>query len=293
MKTVTAERLDAAERFVWLNGRLLDRFRFTHAFRGADADPVDRALRAYQNADGGFGNAIEPDLRGASSQPRGLDVALEILDEVGAMNDPMVISGLNWAQGASSPDGGLPFVLPTVRNDPRAPWWATDDNPPGGIVPTGNIAGLLHKHDIKHPWLGPASEFCWRAIESIRETSAYEVQYAARFLDYAPDRSRALEQARRIGRLAVEQKAVALDPAAAGEVHTPLDFAPFPSSVARSWFSDEVVDAHLDALVDAQRADGGWCFNWSVWTPVVEPEWRGAVTVHYLLRLRAYGRLVL
>jgi len=43
--------------------------------------------------------------------------------------------------------------------------------------------------------------------------------------------------------------------------------------------------------VAAQRADGGWTFNWPVWTPVVEPEWRGAITVEMLLRLRAYGRL--
>ncbi len=47
----------------------------------------------------------------------------------------------------------------------------------------------------------------------------------------------------------------------------------------------------LAALRPYQNADGGWTFNWPVWTPVVEPEWRGSVTVEMLKRLRAYGRL--
>jgi hypothetical protein len=31
---------------------------------------------------------------------------------------------------------------------------------------------------------------------------------------------------------------------------------------------------HLDAQIDAQQSDGGWTFNWSVWTPGTEQEWR-------------------
>lgn len=83
--------------------------------------------------------------------------------------------------------------------------------------------------------------------------------------------------------------AVTLD--AEGHVHTPLDFAPSPRSVARAWFEDEVVETHLDALVEGQHADGGWSFNWEVWTPATLLEWRGEVTVRNLLRLLNFGRL--
>jgi len=290
MKRIDAERLDAAERFVWLNGRLLDRLRFAHLFRGGPPDGVVAALRAYQNPDGGFGHAIEPDLRGPTSQPRGIGVAFEILDEADRMADAMVSPALDWAHRHSAPDGGLPFVLPTVRADPRAPWWETPDEPPGGLVPTGAIVGLMLKHRIDHPWVGPATEFCWRAVESLDQVGPYEARNAVAFLDQVLERDRAVAAARRIGRLVLEQAAVALDPTTEGEVHFPLDFAPSPDSLARSWFSDEVIETHLDALVDAQCADGGWTFNWSVWTPIVEPEWRGEQTVWSLSRLRAYGR---
>ena len=46
------------------------------------------SLRAYRNADGGFGHAIEPDMRGPVSQPVGVHTAMEILHEIGAARRP-------------------------------------------------------------------------------------------------------------------------------------------------------------------------------------------------------------
>ena len=88
-----------------------------------------------------------------------------------------------------------------------------------------------------------------------------------------------------------QRKLVALDPAAAGEVHTPLQFAPRPESLARQLFADEIIDTHLDALVAAQEQDGGWPINWQVWTPITGLEWRGWATIEALKTLQAYGRL--
>jgi hypothetical protein len=56
-------------------------------------------------------------------------------------------------------------------------------------------------------------------------------------------------------------------------------------------WSDEIIDRHLDAFAAGQQADGGWTFNWQVWAPMVEQEWRGVVTVRALTVLRDYGRL--
>jgi hypothetical protein len=56
-------------------------------------------------------------------------------------------------------------------------------------------------------------------------------------------------------------------------------------------FDEDTIERHLDALVDAQRQDGSWSFDWLAWTPVVQHEWNGFVTVARLLTLRAYGRL--
>jgi hypothetical protein len=291
-KMLTAGALAAAERFTWLNARLIDRLRFARLFRGGAAAPVVAALRPYQNPDGGFGNALEPDFRGPVSQPATVGQALQVLDEVDAFDDPMVGRVCDYLAGIAAPDGGLPFVLPSVRPYPRAPWWEPEsDQPPGNLLPTGSIVGLLLARGVRHPFVEPAAEFCWRQIERLDRADAYQMRSAISFLDRVPDRSRAERAFALIGPKVLELGLVALDPAATGEVHGPLDFAPAPSSLARGLFADDVIEAHLDALVAAQRPDGGWTFNWPVWTPVVEPEWRGAVTVEMLQRLRAYGRL--
>jgi hypothetical protein len=80
------------------------------------------------------------------------------------------------------------------------------------------------------------------------------------------------------------------DPDAPGEIHTPLDFAPRPGSLARGLFDKPVIEAHLDHLAAAQQADGGWTFNWLAWSPAAEREWRGVMTVNALHLLRANGR---
>jgi hypothetical protein len=283
--------LEGAAGFVWRSGRLIDRHRFAHLFLGGDRAPVLAALAAYRNPDGGFGNALEPDLRGPGSQPEPVEVAFWVLDEVGAMDDPMVAAACDWLATVTTVEGGVPFMLPSALEHPRAPWWETEPDPPAALVPTAAIAGLLHKHRVGHPWLEGATAFCWRAIEAMTETSPYDVRSVLPFLDHVPDRERAEAAFAKVGALTLEQGLVALDPAATGEAHFPLDYAPTPPALARRLFSDELLDAHLDHLVASQQPDGGWLVNWPAWTEAAGLEWRAWATVHNLAVLRAYGRL--
>ena len=112
-----------------------------------------------------------------------------------------------------------------------------------------------------------ATEFRWRKIEELEAADLYEVRFVLEFLQHVPDRVRAEKNFTRIGPKIFEQNLVALDPAAPGEVFTPLDYAPRPDSLARRLFSDEVIRAHLDTLAQAQGPDGGWSFNWTAWNP--------------------------
>jgi hypothetical protein len=80
MKKLTKDAFAAAERYMDLHARLIDRLRFAHRFRGGPTGPVLSVLRGYQNPDGGFGNAIEPDLRGSVGQPQGVEMAFWVLE---------------------------------------------------------------------------------------------------------------------------------------------------------------------------------------------------------------------
>ncbi|CAA9326791.1 MAG: FIG01124587: hypothetical protein [uncultured Gemmatimonadaceae bacterium] len=294
---------DAAQTFVWLHARLIDRHRYHYHFERGGPGPVLAALRPYQNADGGFGHALEPDARGAESQPLPTYTALSILDEIGAGRDPLVARAVGYLAAVTAPDGGVPIALPGLRRDLQAPWLQPRTGAPaGGLLPTAGIAGVLHKHRVAHPWLAPATDFCWRAIAALERTHPYEVEAALRFLEHAPERRRAERAAERLGCLVREQRLVLPDPDARaedhtapgygpGEVHTPLDYAPTPTGLARRWFSDAALARDLDALERGQGADGGWRFTWREWNAATTLAWRGVVTIRALTLLRAYGRL--
>lgn len=281
----------AAAAFLWLNGRLLDRLRFACHFRDGSVADVLSALRPYQNADGGFGNALEPDLRGPISQPQPVEFALHILDELDAMTDPMVERACDYLLSITTADGGVPFVLPSAQNYPRAPWWNTGPEPPASINPTAAVAGLLHKHGLSHRWLGPATDYCWRTIEGEAELGGYDFMNILTFLEYVPDRDRAAKAFERTGRALLAGDTVTMDPNFAEHGFMPLDFASRPSSPARKLFDDATIERHLDGLVARQQPDGGWPIGWEPPSPLAELEWRGHVTVRALSQLRAYGRL--
>jgi len=283
--------LAAATDFMWRTARLLDRRRFARLFLDGEPQSVVEALRPYQNPDGGFGNALEPDIRAPVSQPVPTWTALCILDEAGAFHDPMVAQACDYLLSITTAEGGVPYALPSVRDYPRAPWWeAEGEPPPASLNPTAAIAALLYKHHIEHPWLTAATDYCWRKLDAMDKTSAYEMRAVLPFLDFVPDRQRAEQVFERIGPKILEQKLVALDPTADDDTLSPLKFAPNPNSLARRLFSDTVIEAHVDALASAQQEDGGWNINWLAWNPAGVFEWRGIVTIEALVTLRAYGR---
>ncbi|MCP2164992.1 hypothetical protein [Goodfellowiella coeruleoviolacea] len=292
--------LDAAEDFIWRNGRALEQRRFEFHFRAGQATPLRAAVIAHQNLDGGFGHALEPDGRGPTSQPLHALVALRVLDEIGMGDSATVLDLCDFLATVTGRDGGLPHVLPTMRGYPHAQWWRVVECPSGHILPTGPIAGLLHKNLVEHPWLGPATDFCWAWIGQLTTAHPYEISACVGFLDHVPDRQRAVAEAQRLGLIVREQRLVDLADGSAsslppgyagGQLHKPHDYAPQPTSLARHWFTDAEIEQGLTSLVAGQQADGGWMLPWPVWTPVAQFEWRPIVTIEALLTLRAYGRL--
>lgn len=296
--TDAARRIDAVERFIWLNARLIDRYRFDCLFRDGDSDRLVAALRPYQNPDGGFGNALEGDFRGPTSQATTADFALRMMDDVGRSDRDIVIPFYDWLMTVTSEDGGVPMVLPTVEGYPRASWW---ENPtPPGLNPTATLAAYLWRYDIDHPWRDPATAFAWRAFDGIPNRIAagewpvqiaYDVRTAVQFLDVVPDRDRAEKTCAEVGEILKDHDVIAFDPTRPGDISLPLDFAPAADSITRSWFTDDVIEANLDVFAAAQDEDGGWQVTWDVWNPSSLAEWRGWFTIERMKILRSYGRI--
>lgn len=286
---------------MWLTARVLEQRRFAYHFLNGGADAVETALDAYRNEDGGYGHALEPDLRGPVSQPLHTGHALRVLDAIGRCGGQRVERVCRYLTSVSAPDGALPAIHPSQRGYPAAPFMSIVADPPSELLATGPVVGLLHRNEVWHAWLFRATDFCWQAVDSLEKSHPYEVEAAVAFLDSVPDRSRAQAAADRLGRLVREHRLVALDPEhldaspvspgyAPGEHHFPYDYARTPGSLARAWFTDEEMTRSLDFLASEQREDGGWPVRWRAWAPGTALEARPMVTVEALRTLKAYGR---
>ena len=291
MGPMNAPDFDAATAFIAANARVLDRRRFERFFQGGAATPVRDAVAAYRNPDGGFGQALEPDGRCPGTQPLAIEFALEALDEADAWDDDLVGGALGWLEANAPGEGGAVFVAENIAGWPHAPWWVPEDGGRASLITTGLLAGTLHGRAVRHPWLDRATGLMWSRIGELDAAAPYDLRAVAHFLDHVPDRDRAVKAIDQLAPLITSPDVVTLDPEATGEIHTPLDFAPRPGSLARGLFEPAVIDAHLDHLARAQRDDGGWTFNWQAWSRVAAAEWRGAMTVGALARLRANGRV--
>jgi len=279
--------LAAAERFVLANARLLDRHRVAVLLHDAPVAPVLDALRAYRNPDGGFGHALEPDVRSPASEPSATLHALRVLAEIEALDDAMVPDAAAWLATIAEPDGGVPFLLPTAGDHPLAPFLKPS---PGSSFLTFALAGALWHAGSNAPWLARATDWCWAELEDPAELHAYGVKCALEFLDAVPDEPRARATLERLRPMLEPDGSIPVRGGTADERLTPLVLSERPGLRSRALLTEAQIEADLDRLEQGQQDDGGWMFDWQDWSPGQAVESRGAVTVEALATLRAHGR---
>jgi hypothetical protein len=278
---------DAAENFIWSAARLVDRHRYSMLFAGGPTDAVLEALRGYRNPDGGFGHALEPDLRCPNSQPAPTLYALEILNEADALDGELARGARAFIASIATPDGGIPSVLRGFESYPHAPWFQPE---PGSML-TLALAAALHAGGVHDDaWLERACDWCWRSIDKAEQPRGYWLKFACAFLDAVPDEQRARDAIESL-RARVDTTAVAPVGGVEGEALRPLDLSPRPSSQSRGLLGEAQIEAHLDAVEAEQQQDGGWMFDWRAWSPAQTTDWRGNVTLRALIWLRDNGRL--
>ncbi|HEX3964257.1 MAG TPA: hypothetical protein VHZ03_47690 [Trebonia sp.] len=282
--------VDAAEQFVYGSARLLDRHRLANLRHQAPSGPVLEALRAYRNPDGGFGHALEPDVRAPGSEPAATLHALEVLAEVGALEDPMATAAAAWVGTIARPDGGVPFVLPASGPYPHAPWMIAADE---ASHLTFALAAMLWTANSAEPWLQQATEWCWAKLAHPERLDGWWVKFALDFLDAVPDGERAAAAIQELRPLIAADGSIPVPGGTEDERLTALTLAPRPAGRSRALFTDDQISADLDRLEQGQQDDGGWIFDWLAWSPGQSVEWRGILTLRVLTTLALHGRIEL
>lgn len=309
IKRLSPQAFERSRRFLETKARPLERAAFAYQFMGAPVDRVLDELACFQNSDGGFGRALEPDLRTPSSSALATGLGLRTLKELGCVADhPMVRKAVAYLVDTFDPGARTWQVAPADANAfPHAPWWH-DDN--GNltqrfdgfrIIPRALIVALLHHYSalVQKRWLLQSIEETVKYIERVKVLGGgggSDLEYSISLAE-AENLSPQFK-ARLKARIEKAIPAVVVRDASKWSSYciTPLRIIPAPQSLGADLITDEL-QMHLDYQIAHQTQDGTWDPTWS-WGGAypadweqAKLEWRGVLTLEALSQLRAFRRL--
>ncbi len=304
MKSLTSSAFDRASEFVQRVGRPLEQAQLRYYFGDGTVDEVLGELSKFQNDDGGFGHAMEPDIRMPNSSPLCSSVAFQVLRELEVSDDHEIVhSAIGYFANSYQPKiGGWDPTGPEVDDYDRAPWW--DYSPIEGRLtplkvanPGAEICGYLK--------LFGADSNSDIAVDTIvedqldlffnlpNEIELHALMCFMRMAEMLPGdvAERMLSKLVRASRLAVSDNAEDWK----GYGGRPLWVAPAPSSLLASEFSASV-EKQLDFEIESQNAEGGWLPFWSYGDRVAAlqeatNEWAGWLTLRNLIAFKSWGRI--
>ena len=300
---LSREKFARARDFIKERARPLEARLFDFHFEGGSAGAVLDALAAFQNPDGGFGRAIEPDFRLPDSSPMATSVGMQHLLAVGAPPDhPLVAGAVGYLVGEYDREGDFWHHTSMAVNDyPHAPWWgkANESRPDEAAWsnPCAELLGCLFygAEHVPPDLLEKARRRGMRNLDSGlafgEPISYYQMMTWERAVPHLP-KPMASQVTRLLRDIYESMKPLTEEKLA--EVN--LDaLAPAPGSLAAQVLGEDVFRM-LPREIERQSEDGAWWPGWSwgqyedVW-PEVRVEWAGIITVGKLLALRSYGLL--
>jgi len=136
--------------------RPIDIARFNYHFNNASEINLIKEIKKYQNEDGGFGRALEPDFRLPLSTPMATSIALRYLKNVDNYNaaQEIIKRAVFYLEESFNQDRkGWYAVRKEVNNYPHTPWWHYDQKKEMTIIdenwgnPSAEIIAYLLKYN--------------------------------------------------------------------------------------------------------------------------------------------------
>lgn len=287
--------VNKAKRFITDTARPLELAEYRCIFEGGPRRAVAEELKRFQNPDGGFGNALEPDNWNPGSTPITTNDAIIRLHHCGALGEAgdMAEGIARWLR---SGEGFLPEKrrwAGSVASNllyPHAVWWEPGDHEGEDWNPTVSLAAFMACVDGEEKWKELVGE-AFRWLESAEKIGSDEAKcfiLAHGLLElYGVTDVIDLEK----GREAV-RRAVGLSLCRDVEKYG-VDYAAGPSAFfcCEGYLPagiDGLIKADLGAVDRLQMEDGGYDITWQWHTPYEEEFrqarewWRPRVTMEKL-----------
>jgi len=300
-----------ARAFIYRNARPLDLARWQYHFEKGSREAVLTALAAYQNEDGGFGHALEPDAWNPNSTPIQTWAATEILREIGLADSAhLMIQGiLRYLASGMDFDGTVwRNAVPSNHDYPHASWWSvtSESTCHHDYNPSACLAGFIIRFagqdsDLYQLGRCVAREaldkyFAGDLLGDMHTVGCYvrlwqycEEAGAADIIDMTALKERLREQVRH----SITHE---LDKWECGYVCKPSQFF---NSVDSVFYADnkDIAGYECGHIMKSQLEDGSWPIPWSwgaypeEWA-IAKNWWKGGAAVLNMLYLKGMRMLV-
>ncbi|MCK5128249.1 MAG: hypothetical protein KAQ68_00240 [Clostridiales bacterium] len=299
---------EKAREFMYRNARPLDLARWQYHFENGSKGAVLKALSYYQNEDGGFGHALEPDAWNPNSSPIQTWCATEIINEIDFTDSThQIIKGmLKYLESGQDFDGRLWYNEIVSNNDyPHARWWHADVDSADSYNPTACLAGFIvhfaeKKSDLYKLGCRIATEAYYADDKQGLSDDMHSVtlyirlmQYCKRagvteFIDLALLKKRLREKVTR----SIMHNTSAWE---SSYICKPSRFFNSKNSV---FYADnkEIADYECDFIIKTQLDDGSWNIYWG-WNDypeqwqVAKNWWKGNGTIVNMLYLKGMEKI--
>ena len=312
MKKLTAQALFEIKQWMHRNARPLDLAVWQYHFEGGSTDTVVKELAYYQNADGGFGSALEPDCWNPDSSPYTTLQAIRILLAVGLgdRNQPMLREALRYLEECPCQrEYGWLFSISTNDGYAHAPWWTYSEeaNAYESVGLTAELAGIVLALEEKDtPLYKRAEVYAAGVIQRLKTASVHGDMGLGGYLELL----QYLQTAGLQRRFDVDFLTEALQKLVYDTIERDtakwVYYGAHPSRYITSPDSpvykgnEDIAAAELDFLIDTRPQNGIWPIPWSWFDnndkylkqfAISENWWKAIKGTEKVMHLKRFGRV--
>ncbi len=288
-----------AIKYISENARPLELAVYRYFFEDGSNQAVIDELSKFQNADGGFGHALEPDFFNPNSSPIATNDAIITLSRVNALDkDSDMVKGIaRYLESHDSFDENKKrwlFAIDSNKDYPHAIWWEKKGDGISKFNPSISLAAFmvcygnrtsLHEEIIKEGFeylengeeiSGDDVNCCLLAYELLTSNSINNIVNMDTFKNL---QFKAIENC------------ICKDTEKYG-----VEYVPMPSTIFSGRYMEFITSeikplifAEKDILGKLQKEDGGFDITWKWYTPYSDEYeqarnwWRARITIEKLL----------
>lgn len=304
-KKLSHHAFQEATRFLRIKARPLEVSRFENIFNDSDVADILNELRKFQNADGGFGHALEPDLRALDSSVLCTSIAFQVIrDHQVPREEEIVQRGIRYLMDTLDQSELHWRIIPdSASTAPHAPWWnqkgREEEFRNFSLNPTAEILGYLLDYGgsvVDKQMTSQTADRVVNSLRSLKTVEMHDLLCCSRLLETKnlPSATRESVQCE-LKRLVTDT--VATNPEQWKEYCLrPLQIIHHPNSPFMDGFK-EAVTFNLDFEIKEQQDNGAWAPTWTWGDKYPESwktakrEWSGVLTLDKLLILERFGRI--